>query len=144
MNLYVDSCVYIDFLGIPKSKFDEIMSNKASKFFSYLLSTKHKLLLSGWVLKEINKVLNTQNITLDSLKPFFVIYDKMIVDVKYTEEDKQKAITRSKDNFDDVLHIVLAEKANADYIITQNVIHFKKLNCKIPLLRPEEFISQSL
>jgi len=144
VRLYIDSCVYVDFLGIPKTDLDEVMSVKASKFFCYILQKGHKILLSGWVVKETEKILSNQNITWESLKPFFSVYNNLIEPMPYTKEDQQKAKELYPSNYDDALHVILAEKSKADYIITSNITHFNAIKTAIPILRPSEFLSRSL
>ena len=141
MKLYIDSCVYVDFLGIPKTKFDTTMSEKASKFFNHVLLKKHKILLSGWAIKETERVLNDQNIAWESLKPFFAIYGSLIETIICTDEDKQKAKLLCPNNYDDALHVILAEKSKANYIITSNLAHFKRIKSTIQVLCPSEFLA---
>ena len=50
---------------------------------------------------------------------FFAWIKKKTIILEHTDKDEEKARTLNEDNFDDALHVILAEKSNADYIINK-------------------------
>jgi len=90
------------------------------------------LIISTWTLKEIYRHVKPEEITM-----LFAMIKKKIITVKYDKQDMEKAKQKSQDNFDDALHIVLAEKEGADFIITRNIDHFITIGTKITIKKPE-------
>jgi predicted nucleic acid-binding protein len=65
---------------------------------------------------------------------------KKRIHLDHDESDEDKARKLKEDNFDDALHVILAEKAQADVIITRNIEDFKEISTNIPVRRPEQLL----
>ena len=74
------------------------------------------------------------------LTVFFAWIKKKTITIEHTEEDEEKARALKEDNFDDALHVILAEKSNADFIVTRNTKDFNKIQTKISIKIPEHLI----
>lgn len=130
--LYIDTNIFIDLAEQRVNKDGKDISNFASKLFFDTFSCKYHIAISTWTLKQLY-----QNIEVEKIKMLFEILKKKIVKVSYDEEDIKKAKSKSSDNFEDAMHVVIAEKVNADMIITRNVDHFIKIGTNIPIEKPE-------
>lgn len=131
-RIYVDSNIFIDVVEDRKNLIGKDIAKPASKMFFRAMSCEFYLIISSWTLKELYKHVN-----VDEIKMLFAMVKKKIITVKYDDRDVEEAKKRSRDNFDDALHIVLAEKEKADYIVTRNIDHFIKIGTKITIKRPE-------
>jgi len=128
----VDSNIFIDVVEDRKNLIGKDIAKPASKMFFRAMSCEFYLIISSWTLKELYKHVN-----VDEIKMLFAMVKKKIITVKYDDRDVEEAKKRSRDNFDDALHIVLAEKEKADYIVTRNIDHFIQIGTKITIKRPE-------
>lgn len=131
-RIYVDSNIFIDVVEDRKNLIGKDIAKPASKMFFRAMSCEFYLIISSWTLKELYKHVN-----VDEIKMLFAMVKKKIITVKYDDKDVEEAKKRSRDNFDDALHIVLAEKEKADYIVTRNIDHFIQIGTKITIKRPE-------
>lgn len=132
-TLYIDTNVFINIINDEVSVHsNKSMAEPASKLFFEALSCKYTLLISTWTVQELLKKLNAEKI-----KSSFELLKKKIVICKYSIDEEILARKRSQTNFPDALHIVIAEKSKADYIITRNVDDFLKIGTKIPIKKPE-------
>lgn len=131
-RIYVDSNIFIDVVEDRKNLIGKDIAKPASKMFFRAMSCEFYLIISSWTLKELYKHVN-----VDEIKMLFAMVKKKIITVKYDDRDVEEAKKRSRDNFDDALHIVLAEKEKADYIVTRNIDHFIQIGTKITIKRPE-------
>lgn len=128
----MDSNIFIDVVEDRKNLIGKDIAKPASKMFFRAMSCEFYLIISSWTLKELYKHVN-----VDEIKMLFAMVKKKIITVKYDDKDVEEAKKRSRDNFDDALHIVLAEKEKADYIVTRNIDHFIQIGTKITIKRPE-------
>ncbi len=130
--LYIDTNIFISAVKEEKNKFGNDISTPASKIFFDAMLCEYHLIISQWTATEITDKLSPERvrIALELIK-------KKLVTLKLDEADLEMAKLRSKDNTPDALHIVLAEKANADYIITRDLDGFAKIGTKIPIRKPE-------
>lgn len=128
----MDSNIFIDVVEDRKNLIGKDIAKPASKMFFRAMSCEFYLIISSWTLKELYKHVN-----VDEIKMLFAMVKKKIITVKYDDRDVEEAKKRSRDNFDDALHIVLAEKEKADYIVTRNIDHFIQIGTKITIKRPE-------
>lgn len=133
VTLYVDTNIFIDAVGDRKNIFGKDIASPAARMFFDILSCKYYLALSTWTLNQIYR-----NMTVEEVSMLFNMIKKKIIKVAYDEEDQKKAEEKSKENYEDALHIVLAEKIKADIIVTRNVDHFIKIGTNIPVKRPED------
>jgi predicted nucleic acid-binding protein len=134
-KLYIDTNVIIDAIEGRKNKFGRSMGNPAANLFFESISCKYYIVISTWTLEELSGLR-----LIEKTKMFFELAKKKIITVDYTKSEKVEAKNRSKEHFDDALHIILAEKESADYIITRNVDHFEMIGTKIPIRKPEKLI----
>ena len=130
--LYVDTNVFIDFIKQRTNEEGKDISNSAGKLFSDTLSCKYNIAVSTWALKQIYN-----NIKVEEINMLFIMLKKKITKVSYDDEDTQKAKNKSSENFEDAMHIVLAEKIKADIIVTRNIDHFIEIGTKILIKKPE-------
>lgn len=63
--------------------------------------------------------------------------DYLLLDKKGYPLAVIEAKSRSSNNFEDAMHIVLAEKIKANIIVTRNVDHFKEIKTNILVKKPE-------
>lgn len=106
----------------------------AFRLFEEAVSCKYELILSTFTLYELRKKYE------GDLTFFFAWIKKKTTIIEHTEEDEEKARILKEDNFDDALHVILAEKSRADYIVTRNIRDFNKIPTNIPIKIPEELI----
>jgi predicted nucleic acid-binding protein len=130
-KLYIDTNVIIDLIDDRENEFGENLVEHASRLFTEAILCKYNLILSDWLLVELNKY-----VIPESIRMLFVLSKKKIIHQKICDEDKIKASQLSPEHSDDALHIVLAEKANADIIVTSNTAHFNNIRTIIPIKKP--------
>ena len=130
--LYIDTNIFLDAVKDRKNLLGKDISTPATKMFFDAWSCKYQLALSTWTLEQVYK-----NVDISEIAMLFNMVKKKIIKVNYDEEDKKKAEQKSKDNFEDAMHIVLAEKIKADIIVTRNIDHFIKIGTKIDIRKPE-------
>ena len=123
LKIYCDTNVFIDYC---EEREDNIRPLKdfAFLFFSKGWNCAFKLIVSDWLLEELRRHLTEEQINrvLNNFKE----KDKLIM-IKEAPRDRQKARGISE-HWDDALHAILANKANADYLTTRNVKHY--INCE--------------
>ena len=129
---YIDTNVFLDVVLNRENLFGKDISTTSYKVFSESMSCKFKLAISSWTLQEIYK-----KTEVEQMRMFFALIEKKIVTITYDYEDISKAKNMSNDNFDDALHIVLAEKCAVDKIVTRNIRDFIEIGTKIPIIKPE-------
>ena len=133
--IYIDTNVIIDAVKGRNNKFGKNIGNPASDMFLQAILCKYQLIISTWLLQELSGLGE-----LDSTKMFFELAREKISVVKYTLEEKALAKQKSPNNYDDALHIIIAEREKADYIVTRNIKHFKEIGTYIPIKNPEDLI----
>jgi len=131
-KLYIDTNVIRDMIEDRKNLFGSSLGDPAAKIFTEAVNCKYYLIISDWTLRELYKYVEPS-----SARMFFKIIKPKIIPQDYTEEDKKRARERSEEHPDDALHIILAEKANADIIITSNTQHFNQISTHIPIKKPK-------
>lgn len=133
MKLYIDTNVIIDAVEGRKNEFGRDTGNLAFKLFNDAISCKHYVIISSFTLYELRKRCNADTTM------FFEMIKKKRIHAEHDEADEEKARQLHKDNFDDALHVVIAEKEKADYIVTRDE-HFKDIETTIPITKPENLI----
>ncbi|MBU1201243.1 MAG: hypothetical protein KJ583_00800 [Nanoarchaeota archaeon] len=135
-KVYCDTCVYRDaFEGESRRDRLRPLDEFAWNFFNKVMEGKFILVTSDWVFHEFKKTVgNTKD--LDDL--LSQIEDSNKIHVTKTKEDIRKANELSKTNFDDALHVVLAKKAGAFILTTQNIKHFAEFKDLIEIVPPEK------
>ena len=134
-KLYIDTNIIINMINNEKNPFGKNMGNPAAKLFCETISCKHHLILSSWMLKELNNKISPDKTTM-----FFLLAKQKIIQISYNDTDVHAAKLKSKNNYHDALHIILAEKAKADYIITRDTNHFREIGSSIQIKKPEDLL----
>lgn len=132
MKIYCDTCIYRDLFEGRKGKwldFGEVALN----VFREVKNKKYKLIISDWVIDEFKKY-KDEKILLDFIKTF---KEESIIKIERTKDDEKKARELSKDNYPDALHVILAKKADAVYLVTQNIRDFGEFQKLIDITPPE-------
>ncbi len=132
VRIYCDTCIYRDVFEGRKGKwldFGEVALN----VFRQVRDKKYTLVISDWVVDEFKKYKDKEILTefLDSFEK------ESLVEIERTKEDIQKARELSSDNFPDALHVILARKADAVYLITRNIQDFAEFKDLIEVTTPE-------
>ena len=118
VKIYCDTNIYLDFLLDRKNLFGSNLGDKAFSVFYKVLSCKFILVVSSWNLIELKN-----KIEHNSLNMLFSFLKKKVVTIQHTKEDIEKAKEMSE-HFQDALHVILAVKAGAKFLITRNVKDF--------------------
>ncbi len=134
-KLYIDTNIFINAINAETNIYGKDLSNVALQLFYQVISCKYQILLSSWALYELYKKVKPEEAEM-----IFILCKKKIIKVIHNQEDISRARIRSPDNFDDAVHIILAEKSNADYIVTRNTTDFENIGTKIPIKIPEALI----
>jgi len=124
-RVYCDTCVYVDLFEGRKDKFRDL-GEFALSLFRKIREKEYKLIISDWLLYEIKKLNHEENFK-DLLKQF---EDEYLIKVERSKEDERKARQLSPSNFPDAMHVILAKKADAIYLVTRNIQDFAEF-CKI-------------
>lgn len=130
--LYIDTNVVIDAIKGRKNKFGEDMGEAAMNVFAEAMRCKYYLVFSDWMYMELRRNINPGDADM-----LFALVKKKIVEITYTDADRAHAKILSPQNTTDALHVVLAEKTNADIIVTSDIGHFKKIKTHIPIKKPK-------
>jgi len=124
-RIYCDTCVYVDLFEGRKDRFRDL-GEFALSLFRKIREKEYKLIISDWLLYEIKKLNHEENFN-DLLKQF---EDESLIKVEISNEDERKARQLSPSNFPDAMHVILAKKADAIYLVTRNIQDFAEF-CKI-------------
>ncbi len=130
LRIYVDTNVYLDlYLGRTSKYLD--LSTFAAHLFSAIREKKYQLVVSDWVFDEFCKY--------GDQKYFQQLISDMgdVLNIKRTSEDKKKARQLSSTNFPDALHVILAKKGEAVYLVTRNINDFAEFQHIIEIATPE-------
>jgi predicted nucleic acid-binding protein len=131
-RIYCDTCVYIDLFEGRKDKFRDL-GEFALSVFRQVRDKKYKLIISDWLLHELEKQDHHNNFK-NLIKSFET---ENLIKVELSSEDKREARKLSKTNLPDAKHVVLAKKANAIYLVTRNVQDFAEFREVIEIILPE-------
>ena len=124
MKIYVDTNVYLDYLLSRKN------SKYAFQIFKRALKCHFHIIVSDHLLFELHKFIEYSDI-----KFLFVLLKHKIITVSSGSAEQLEA-KKLGTHYADALHIVLAKKANADIIITNNASDFESF---FKTKRPEDF-----
>ncbi|MCK4589525.1 MAG: PIN domain-containing protein [Nanoarchaeota archaeon] len=131
LKVYVDANIFIDYL---RQRTDGLrpLGEFAFQFFSDGWNCKFKLIISDWLLTELEKHLSKDEIE-------FVLKDfkdkEKIILVKSTREDKTKS--KNYAHPEDALHAILANKAGANYLVTRNQKDYVGCENLVKIVFPE-------
>ncbi|MGV8141040.1 MAG: type II toxin-antitoxin system VapC family toxin [Candidatus Woesearchaeota archaeon] len=115
MRIYIDTNVYLDFF-LERSK-----SRHAERLFRRTLNCHHHIILSDHLSSEL-----TLYIDHSKIKILFEMLKNKIILVKSEKEDEEKARLLPT-HYADALHIILARKADAEAIVTNNIKDFSSI-----------------
>lgn len=131
LKVYADTNIFIDYLR-QRTDCLRPLGEFAFQFFSDGWNCKFKLIISDWLLMELEKHLSKDEIEF-VLKDF---KDKgKLIFVRSTREDKIKS--KNYIHPEDALHAILANKASAHYLVTRN--HKDYVGCEnlVKIVFPE-------
>ena len=132
-RLYIDTNLFINVINDEVSMHsNKNMAEPASRLFLDSISCKHTLIISTWTLTELYRILSPERckMTLEILK-------KKIILCKYSTEEEIDAKKRCPYHFQDALHIIIAERENAECIVTRNIDDFLRIGTRIIVKKPE-------
>jgi len=138
-RIYCDTCVYLDLFEGRKDKFRDL-ADFALNVFNHVKDGKYELVVSDWVIDELKKY------AAESKRPAIVkVMDdflnqfkkQQLVQIERTKDDEQEARKLSPANYPDALHVVLAKKNNAIYLVTRNIQDFAEFRNLIEIVFPE-------
>jgi len=132
MKVYCDTNVFINYFG--KNHNTKLQKDLAYEFFSRGWNCHFELIISDWLLKELRNHLDEKEIQeiLEEYRSKNKLYE---VHVKKGDWDKAHEISNHPD---DALHAILANRADANYLTTQNIKHFnEKCNDLVEVCLPE-------
>ncbi len=132
-RLYIDTNLFINVINDEVSMHsNKNMAEPASRLFLDSISCKHTLLISTWTLTELFRIISPERckMALELLK-------KKIILCKFSSEEENEAKKRCPNHYQDALHIIIAERENADFIITRNIDDFLKIRTRITVKKPE-------
>ncbi len=132
MKVYCDTCVYRDLFEGRKDKWRDL-GEFALSFFRQVKEKQCILVVSDWVIDEFKKY-NDEKVLMEFLNNF---EKESLLRIVRTKKDEEDAKSLSKENFPDALHVVLAIKACAAYIVTRNLQDFGEFKDLIEITLPE-------
>ncbi len=131
-RIYCDTNIYIDLFEGRKDRFRDL-GEFALSVFRKVREKRYKLVVSDWLIDELKKYDHETNFLelLDSFEK------SSTLKVETTKEDKNKARALFSKNYPDALHVILAKKANAIYLVTRNLQDFSEFREIIEITLPE-------
>lgn len=131
-RIYVDTNVYIDYF---EDRSDNLrpLGELAFQLFERALSCEFKIIMSSEVAKELRN-----NGYFEDINKFTEKFRKAnkIEFIKVTDSDKHTASKGKTSHYEDRLHYAIAERSNAEFVVTRNWTDFYGLG-KIPVTLPE-------
>ena len=128
-RVYVDTCVFMDAILDRDSRSSRDLGTPAKSLFSQSAACQFRIIVSEWTLKELYK-----NIHEEEAKELFSKISHKIDYCEFSEKDVEQAKEIS-DHWQDVLHGIIAEREDADSIVTRNLEDFRVLasvDAKLP------------
>lgn len=147
-RIYVDTCILISFITNELNLQGKTKGLILYTIFEKFYEGKIIMVVSKWTLKELKKVLKRKN-NFDSYKYIRDLIDELksvnAVDiVQWDKEDEKKANELDPENWDDALHIILAEKSHSSLLVTEDINHFNNYSHRITIYSPRELIRSGL
>lgn len=119
MLVYVDTNIFIDFLKDRDSVTGRDLGAVSEKFFDRVLKGEFCIVVSSWMEEELYN-----HVSESDAKMLFSTLEDNMEKISYDEDDKEYVKNLDEDNWDDALHAVLADKADADVLVTQNITDY--------------------
>ena len=132
-KIYVDANVYLDFIFDRISDTGREFGPLAVHAFTKIRKGNYKLIVSKWVLEELEEHTNADNV-----KPLFEMLKDKIIKVTYSDDEVNEAKRLNEEHWHDALHAIIANREGATYLITRNVPHFRPYSDLVEAIRPEE------
>ncbi len=130
IKIYVDTNVYLDLFKGRTSKFMDLGDFAGNLFFK-IREKKYQLVISDWVFEEFCKYGSKEY-----LQKLIADFSDVIM-IERTSEDEEKARKLSRTNFPDALHVILAKRGEAVYLVTRNIQDFIEFQHIIEIATPE-------
>ena len=134
-KIYVDSCVYINYLNSETNKLGRPMGPDAFNVFVQVQQGKYQLILSTWVIEEMSLKVKNDNDTTNLIETM----EENIIRVGYTQQEKEEAMQMTKTHWQDALHIIIARREGAEYLITNNLQDYRPYGDLVTLVHPRYF-----
>ena len=126
-TIFLDTNIYLDYLLQRKN------GGFAFKIFRRALKCEFKIIISSKIAEEL-----LGNVSNEEVKSLLAFLSKKIVKAYYSDKDLELAQKLDKENRNDALHAIIAEKHKADFLVTRNIKHFKKFSYKVKAVLPEQ------
>jgi len=148
LKFYLDSDTYINTIKEEgkRSKYSDTFLIRCNSF----KKIKIIIILSDLLISEVIGVSKSQNLNPNNFWINKLIENNQIEYIKPTKEEYELAKELCLEHYKDMLHYILAIRINADYIITNNIIHFRLIQNlyhnkftnikKVPYKTPKEGI----
>lgn len=132
MNLLLDTCVLIDYIGRREPFFADAQRLIAAGYFG-----DAKLWISGSSFKDACYVLSRYANSL-AIQQAFVKAAEVITPVSLAPEDYVRAARLQWSDYEDCLVALSAECVRADYLITRDTKGFERSS--VPVLSPNQWV----
>lgn len=131
MLVYIDTNVVLDAVLDRESVVGRDLGTPAMSLFSRAAMCQFDVVVSEWMLEELYQRIDPE----PAAELFAALQENdKVVEQGYDDEDVSAAQAVT-DHWEDALHGILAEKADADCIVTRNVTDFRLftgLDVKLP------------
>lgn len=137
--IYLDSNIWID---LWEDRRDNIrpLGEFAFQLLKMVYECKFRVVLSGAVLNELLNIY-PKKITNNILRELYESEKYVKIVAEKADVVKAEIISEKRSlPYSDVLHAVLANKANARYLVTRNIVHFEALEDLAEPKMPEELL----
>lgn len=129
--IYCDANIFIDYFWDRKDNLRPL-KDFAFNFFSKGWNCEFELLVSDWLIKELENHLSKEQI--DEIFDMYKKKDKFHI----VREEKGDRDTANKyEHWDDALHAILAAKGGANFLTTRNIRHYAGCEKIIEIVLPE-------
>lgn len=128
MNLLLDTCVLIDYLGRREPFFSDACRIIAAGYFG-----DAKLWVPGPSFKDAFYILGRQGDPA-AIQRAFIKVAEVVTPVSLPPEDHVRAARLQWDDYEDCLVALCAERARADYLVTHDASGFARSS--VPTLSP--------
>lgn len=133
-KIYLDTNIYLDYLLERKNLFNADMSEKAFSVFHRTFLCEFEIVLSDWTSQELLKTIEPEKflMLLNLLKA-----KKKLHLIRFTVSDIALA-KKLSEHYHDPLHAILAEKGNAEFVVTRDKVGFQCCEHILKAYLPEE------
>jgi len=131
MKIYVDTCVYLDLFEGRKDRLRDL-GEFALQLFRRVEEGEFTLIVSDLVMEEL-----AYHVSKERIDEFFDDLYENIINIFTSKDERIQARNWSKRHYKDALHAALAQKAQADCLVTRNMKDFLLFPLSIKLVFPE-------